>query len=198
MSQPGQKPAASPRPRRAAAARHTQEPCAKLGGAGSTRRGRADVGPAQVPPPLTAVGLEKLSASQIWGRWSASPAPAALHPVSSPGSPPRDSEQIGCHHGIRKLVVHDGFGGERVGTRCDVLSDFQFRLRERLRLTLRWYVRASSDVQVGVSRRTRLSSRSRVEWNRIVAGGIPPLDADSWMNSDSHRKSSDLVFVFKS
>eukprot|EP00069_Balaena_mysticetus_P007522 bmy_19319T0 len=108
MSQPGQKPAASPRPRRAAASRHTQEPCAKLGGAGSTRQGRADVGPAQVPPPLTAVGLEKLSASQVWGRWSASPAPAVLHPVSSPGSPPRDSEQIGCRHGIRKLVVHDG------------------------------------------------------------------------------------------
>lgn len=54
-----------------------------------------------------------------------------------------------------------------MGTGCDVLSDLEVRLRERLRLTLQWYVRARPGVWVGVSKYTRLSSHSLAEWNLI-------------------------------
>lgn len=86
-----------------------------------------------------------------------------------------------------------GVGWERVGTRGDLLLGLQVRLRERPRLTLLWYARARPGVRVDVSRCRRRCSAHRLNGTGIVAGGIPPLDADSWMNSA--RKSRDLMFL---
>lgn len=149
-----------------------------------------------MPSSLAAVGLTELRTNQVQGWRSVSQTPSALHPVFSRplrvllcatqsklvvamafaswwyktvnrsdrawAGPGRECAFWAC-----RPVYCPGFGEEGVGTSCDLLSDLQVRLLERVRRTLLWYVQASSDVQVvGVSKSTRLCSRSQVEWNR--------------------------------
>lgn len=79
-----------------------------LGGGASPFGAGPASGLAQVPAHLRVAGIVELRASQVQGRWSASPLPSAPHPDSSPGPAQRGSEGTSYHHGIRKLVVQDG------------------------------------------------------------------------------------------
>ncbi|TKC49898.1 hypothetical protein EI555_015771, partial [Monodon monoceros] len=160
MSQPGQKPAASPRPRRAAAARHTQE----------------------------------LSASQVRGWWSASPAPAALHPVSSPGSPLRDSEQIGCRHGIRKLVHADGKtsgspskSGEKKGSDEVTTSSASTRKSSSMNPTETKAIPVSKQLE-GLHSPNKKRHKKQVMWF-IVLGDISAVKTEPEKKSQSTKPS---------
>lgn len=186
---------------------------------GAIRRGGVGVGPAQLPcPPADRLGVCRASPSQVCGRWSASRRPlAALHPC--PRRVPRCATRstsivamafaswwyktvngsdrpwagLGRERALPswaagEVTVQD-FAGEGWGAGCDLLSDLQGRLRERLRPTLLWYVGASSDVHVLVG----VSSGSQVEWHRDCCRRNSALGR-GFLDKRGLRKSSALEF----
>lgn len=84
-----------------------------------------------------------------------------------------------CLSGSEDEEVLPGFWLGRGGDQVRPPLWTEVRLWERPRLTLLWYAGARPGVRIDMSRCRRLCSAHQLNGAGIVAGGIPPLDADS-------------------